>query len=177
MQIYLRWSFLYFRSHLHIVSFPAKFGWSIYLKYPSPRKTMLRLLYLIMVAVDLATQRPAQSRFAHSHDDIIEWKHIPRFLAFCAENSPVSGELSAQRPVTRSFDVFFDLHLNKQLSTQSRDGWFETPSGSLWRQCNDPLFKWSSVWFNRTGLISDINVPLVLFFLVMRPEYNGRTGR
>ena len=30
-------------------------------------------------------------------------------LAICAENSPVPGELPAQRPVTRSFDVSFDL--------------------------------------------------------------------
>ena len=30
-------------------------------------------------------------------------------LAICAENSPVSGEFPAQRPVTRSFDVFIDL--------------------------------------------------------------------
>ena len=58
-------------------------------------------------------------------------------LAFCAENSPVPGEFSAQTPVTRSFDVFFDLNLNKQLSKQSRGWWFETPSGSLWRQRND----------------------------------------
>ena len=56
-------------------------------------------------------------------------------LAFCAENSPGTGEFSAQKPVTRSFDVFFDLHRNKQLSKQSRGWWFETPSGSLWRQC------------------------------------------
>ena len=34
-------------------------------------------------------------------------------LALCAGNSPVSGEFPAQRPVTRSFDVFFDLCLNK----------------------------------------------------------------
>ena len=46
------------------------------------------------------------------------------------------GEFSAQRSVTRSFDVFSDLHLNKELSKQSRGWWFETPSGSLWRQCN-----------------------------------------
>ena len=56
-------------------------------------------------------------------------------LAFYAENSPVPGEFSTQRPVTRSFDVFFDVNLNKQLSKQSRGWWFETPSGSLWRQC------------------------------------------
>ena len=37
-------------------------------------------------------------------------------LAICAGNSPVTGEFLTQRPVTRSFDVFFDLHLNKRLS-------------------------------------------------------------
>ena len=39
--------------------------------------------------------------------------------------------------MTRSFDVFFDLSLNKRLNKQSRSRWFETPSRSLWRQCND----------------------------------------
>ena len=57
-------------------------------------------------------------------------------LALCAGNSPVTGEFSSQRPVTRSFDVFLDLHLNKLLSKQSRRWWFETPSRSLWRHCN-----------------------------------------
>ena len=33
-------------------------------------------------------------------------------LAICAGNSPVTGEIPAQRPVTRGFDVFFDLRLN-----------------------------------------------------------------
>ena len=46
------------------------------------------------------------------------------------------GEFPTQRPVTRSFDVFFDLRLNKQMSNQSWGWWFETPSWSLWRQCN-----------------------------------------
>ena len=46
------------------------------------------------------------------------------------------GEFPAQRPVTRSFDVFFDLHLNKRLSKQSWGWWFQTPSWSLWRHCN-----------------------------------------
>ena len=30
-------------------------------------------------------------------------------LAICARNSPVTSEFPAQRPVTHSFDVFFDL--------------------------------------------------------------------
>ena len=34
-------------------------------------------------------------------------------LAICAGNSPVTCEFPAQRPVTRSFDVFFDLRLIK----------------------------------------------------------------
>ena len=53
-------------------------------------------------------------------------------LALCAGNSPVTGEFPAQRPVMRSFDVFFNLRLNKQ----SWGCWFETPSPSLWRHCN-----------------------------------------
>ena len=32
-------------------------------------------------------------------------------LAFCAGNSPVTGEFPAQRPMTQSFGVFFDLRL------------------------------------------------------------------
>ena len=40
-------------------------------------------------------------------------------LALCVGNSPVSGEFPAQRPVTRSFDVFFDLRLIKRLSKQT----------------------------------------------------------
>ena len=39
-------------------------------------------------------------------------------LAFRAVNSPVTGEFPAQRPVTRSFDVYFDLRPNKWLSKQ-----------------------------------------------------------
>ena len=56
-------------------------------------------------------------------------------LALCAGNSPVPGEFLSQRPVTRSFGVFFDLRVNKRLSRQSWGWWFETPSCSLWRHC------------------------------------------
>ena len=46
------------------------------------------------------------------------------------------GEFPTQSPVTRSFDVFFDLRVNKRLSKQSRGWLFETPVSSLWRHCN-----------------------------------------
>ena len=58
-------------------------------------------------------------------------------LAICVGNSPVPGEFPAQRPVTQSFDVFFDLCLNKRLSKQSWDWWFETLSRPLWRHRNE----------------------------------------
>ena len=49
-------------------------------------------------------------------------KTFSELLAICAGNSLVTGEFPAQRPVTQSFDVFFDLRLNKQLSKQTQTG-------------------------------------------------------
>ena len=50
---------------------------------------------------------------------------------------PLWEEFTGHRRVTRSFDVFFDLRLNKRLSKQSRRRWFQTQSRSLWRHCNE----------------------------------------
>ena len=76
------------------------------------------------------------------------WRHqmetFSALLALCAGNSPVPGEFPAQRPVTRSFDVIFDLRPNKRLSIQSWGWWFETLSCSLWRHCNDWFWYWSA---------------------------------
>ena len=58
------------------------------------------------------------------HDGVIKWTHF-------------TGEFPAQRPVTRSFGVFFDLRQNKPYSKQWWGWWFETPSSPLWRHCND----------------------------------------
>ena len=58
---------------------------------------------------------------------------LSALLAICAGNSPGTGEFPAQRPVALSFDVFFDLRLNKRLSEQSWGWWFETLSCPLWR--------------------------------------------
>ena len=68
------------------------------------------------------------------------WRHqmetFSALLAFCAVNSLVTSEFSSQRPVTRNFDVFFDLRLIIRLSKQSWGWCFETPSYSLWCHCN-----------------------------------------
>ena len=64
--------------------------------------------------------------------------NIFALLAICAGKSPAPGEFRAQRPVTRSFDVFFDLRLNKRLSKQWWGWWFETLSRPVWCQVNSP---------------------------------------
>ena len=68
------------------------------------------------------------------------WRHqmetFSALLAICAGNSPVADEFPAQRPVMRSFDVFFDLRPNKRLSKQWWGWWFETLSSPLWRHCS-----------------------------------------
>ena len=59
-----------------------------------------------------------------------------RGIHLTAGNSTATGEVPSQRPVTRSFDIFFDLRLNKWLSKQSQVCWFETQSCALSRHCN-----------------------------------------
>ena len=69
------------------------------------------------------------------------WHHkmetFSELLTLCVVNSLVTGEFPSQRPVTRSFDVFFELLRNKRLSKQSWRQWFETLSHSLWHHCNE----------------------------------------
>ena len=70
------------------------------------------------------------------HDDVIKWIYF-RITGPLWGEPPIIGGLPSKRLVARKFDVFFDLRLNKRLSKQSRCRWFETPSRSLWRHCND----------------------------------------
>ena len=65
--------------------------------------------------------------FKDWHDHVRKhswWRHqmetFSVLLALCEGDSSVIRELPSQRPVTRSFDVSFDLRLNKRLSKQSR---------------------------------------------------------
>ena len=90
------------------------------------------------------------------HYDLMTWKHsiylsfmvassnghIFLITGLCARNLPVTSEFSSQRPVTWSFDVFFDLRLNKWLCIQSLWWWFEMPLRSLWCHCNVTCTLW-----------------------------------
>ena len=68
------------------------------------------------------------------------WRHqmekFSAILAICAGNLPAIDEFPSRRPVTRSFDVFYDLHLHERLSKQSWGWWFETSSRPLCRHSN-----------------------------------------
>ena len=100
-------------------------------------------------------------------------------LALSAGNSLVTGEFPSRRPVTRNFDVFFDLHLKKRLSKQSRCRWFETPLHSLciWPHYNgDQLITLKSLFtsgniviaeyfHNDEPLLSTITVSFVMILL------------
>ena len=76
---------------------------------------------------------------------ILTWTYLPKGIPMMTSSNgniirvtgPLRGESTGHRwfpltkPVTRNFDVFFDLRLNKRLSKHSRRCWFETPSRSL----------------------------------------------
>ena len=124
---------------------------------------------------------------------------LSALLAICTGNSPVPGEFPAQRPVTRSFDVFFDRYPNKRLSKQSWGWWFEMPSRSLWRRRNDIemlrvleilitsrntvyptlsitwlLLFWSSLYFGIIARISNyINAKRYEVIIHPCPNFNG----
>ena len=62
----------------------------------------------------------------------------------CGEFTGPPVNSPPQRPVMRSFDVFFDLRLIKRLRKQSWGWWFEMLSRPLWRYCND----WNDITYS-----------------------------
>ena len=89
-------------------------------------------------------------------------------LAICMGNSPVTREFPTQRPVTRSFDVFFDLHPNKRLSKQSWCWWFEMPLCPLWHHCNA---LWGIGYMMPCGITSPLEVKLSKVFELIGAEW------
>ena len=85
---------------------------------------------------------PVFHEIFQQHDDVTTWRHFPSYW-------PLWGEITGPRwiqltkPVTQSFDAFFDLRLSKRLTKQSWGWRFEMLSCSLWHHCNEcnpPLF-------------------------------------
>ena len=90
----------------------------------------VRLLYNIF----FITQWNPPIVFPIDHDDVIKWKHFPRYWPFVRgiHRSP-----KGQWGGTLMFSLI--CALNIRLSKLSWSWRFETPSRPLWRHCNDPL--------------------------------------
>ena len=97
------------------------------------RHNCLKVYYWILINISIILTNE------YSAPQYSWWRHqmetFSALLALCEGNPPATGGFPSQRPVTRSFDVFFNLRLNKCLGKQSIRRRFETPSRSLWRDC------------------------------------------
>ena len=71
-------------------------------------------------------------------DDVIKWKLFPRYWPFARwiHRSPVNSPHKGQGHGALMFSLIW-AWMNKPLSKQLWGWWFETPSRSLWRHCND----------------------------------------
>ena len=102
------------------------------------------------------------------------WRHemetFSALLAICGENSPIPDEFPAQKPVTRSFGVFFDLHPNKRLSKQWWGWWFETQSCPLWRHRNVLCMWWIWFWVQGPSLICISQIHVHAFVQQWHPD-------
>ena len=103
--------------------------------------TWLPILYRVGSPARWIVHDLFQRRWCELDWYISWWRHqmeaVSAVLALCEWKPPTTGGFPSQMQVTRSFYVFFDQRLDKQLSKQSTRRWFETPLRSLWRQCND----------------------------------------
>ena len=89
------------------------------------------------------------------------WRHqmetFSALLAICKGNPSISGGFPSQKPVTRSFGVFFYLRLNKRLSKQSRRWWRRHGAHYDVTGMNHPIARpngWAANWpcYNGTAL-------------------------
>ena len=117
-------------THMAAVAYPLMYAkiWHL-VSFPILDKLSLpcfaKVNYLYMTSVESSHVICGYLFLEARHDDVIKWKYFPRYWPF------MQGIHRSQRPVTRSFDVFFYLRLNKRLSKQSSGWWFETRSCPL----------------------------------------------
>ena len=122
------------------------------LSKPFERHLTPLLTYYVLMKVLIVNKVSSKGFNKRVFVRFIWWRHqmetLSTLLAICVGNSPITGEYPAQGPVTWSFDVFFDLRLNKRLSKEWRNRWFETPSAhydvtvmnmAASNSCDDPL--------------------------------------
>ena len=95
-------------------------GWCIHAKWP-PFGSGIDLLIQVVVRIHFTMKTSLNGNI----------------FGVIGHSLPLTVEFPSQKPVTRGFDVFFELHLYNRLSKQSKHRRIETPSHSLWRHCND----------------------------------------
>ena len=110
----------WFRStfrHQAIIRCKTKLLWTVHIGTNFIGKWTRKLHFTITkrhLKITCAKCRQPCPQFV-SLKSVAWWRHqmeaFSALLALCAGNSPVTGEFSSQRPVTRSFDAFFDLGL------------------------------------------------------------------
>ena len=96
------------------------------------------------------------NKMADMHMHLSWWRH---------QMETVTGEFPAQRQVTQSFDVFFDLRLNKRLGKQSWGWWFEMPPRPLRRHMKNIIF-----WFKFHS--GPLNAQLTKFVIGLVPIWH-----
>ena len=105
------------------------------------------------------------------------WRHqmetFSMLLTLCEGNIPVTDGFPSQRPMTRGFDFYFDLRLNKRLSKQCRRRWFETSSHSLWRHWNEDTLVPISLFITKAdgGSVADwrcVQMPSGMFRIIQQ---------
>ena len=73
------------------------------------------------------------------HDDVIKWKHFPRYWPFVWRNSLVTVEFPSQKQVTGRFDFSLICAWIKGWVNNREAG--DLSSSSLWRHSNDTKYK------------------------------------
>ena len=79
-------------------------------------RTYKALYKISSVQSNIANHRPGPRPHSKplKHDDIIKWKYCPRYWPFMRGIHRSRVNSPQKRPVTRSFDVFFDLRPKQQ---------------------------------------------------------------
>ena len=118
-------------------------------------------------------------QLGNSNLGIIPWLYLPAFFSMMTPSNgnifrvtgllcrEFTGEFPTQRPVMWSFDVFFDLHLNKRLSKQSRRRWL------LWRHCNEYIVVFFLRICHQPSLTSHLTASITEGFNSSPPRQNG----
>ena len=117
--------------------------------------------------------------FQQNHDDVIKWKHIPRYWPFVQgiHWSPVNSPHKGQWCGALMFSLMCQ---NKRFSKQWRRWWFQMPLCSLWCHCNvlnagAKMLKWISLFSQFCWSLSRISESHMRKLLPLIARFMGPT--